>query len=101
MNVDFEDPQLLKLAKFSLIFIKKESNGKNLKNSHRHTDTDLHYDHVKSRPCFVEAVNLFSNCSFTCLIFLVVFFCGTPCYVLVYGSILFYVLAETSKFILL
>ena len=70
MNVDFEDPLLTqKLAKFSLIFIKKVSNRKNSKNIHRHTNTDLHYDQVKGKPSFVETVNLFSQCSFTCLIF--------------------------------
>ena len=25
------------------------------------TDTDLHYDQVEGRPCFVEAVNLFAS----------------------------------------
>ena len=48
------------LARFSLIFVKRESNGKNLKTSHRHIDTDLCYDQVKVKPCFGEAVNLFS-----------------------------------------
>ena len=47
------------------------------------TDTDLHYDQVEGRPCFVEAVNLFASMFIYLFNFLVVssfvHACSTPC----------------------
>ena len=58
------------------------------------TDTDLHYDQVESRPCFVEAVNLFASMLIYLFNFLVVFFCTCMQHPLFMGQ--FYVLAETN-----
>ena len=95
MNVDFADSQLTqRVSKLFSIPIKKESNGKIAKKQQT-TDTDLHYDQVEGRPCFMEAVNLFAS-MFIYLFnsFFVVFFCTWMQHPLFMGQ--FYVLAETN-----
>ena len=89
MNVDFADSQLTqRVSKLFSILIKKESNGKIAKKKQQTTDTDLHYDQVEGRPCFVEAVNLFASM----FIYLFNFFSCLLLYMhaapLTYGSIL-------------